>query len=599
MPRYRQRDTRWVPAACVAGGYLVVVAGLFALRLGAGLSLPVSVAVSAPPLVYAALAMLLLREALFARRLSWIGSACVTHVLLSTLAAAELTWAGGLSPLAALAQAFVFFSPAPVLTLVATPLTLAAFGLTSSKPARRAEPAPRPAAPARAKTLSSSVRAAKAMAEAAVAPVAPPRMASFGGTGAVAASPPSPSTITPPTAASGAAPATPSVASPAAPVTRPPKPARRGEDGMVRVSFARIAEQLPAEAFVLPFERLSESLREPHVVLVPRRVVLSQMRDGAVAVTWAHIASQFPDLALGMSDDEFRTQYPDLKLWLPMEEIAAQFPAGSIAAALAPETVGIELAAAPGAAIPVTPAPSRVPAIGHDVVSGIAVCFSGVGTFEAATESIGGTPVAVLIAPTVRRDAVTSCVAPLLRSLARAPADVITLRTEHAVVVVGVAATPVVVAARLTGAPVALLAQRAVRAAAGVGAGAPGMGPSAPRALEPVLVDAAVVQAARAVRSLGTVEVTVFADGPARVYVVSAGGGEDKAVAALALDLWEALGAGGDLGRPRSVVSQRGSAHTLVWPLARGGVLAVTGTATRPGRLLREAERAATLLEAM
>jgi hypothetical protein len=124
------------------------------------------------------------------------------------------------------------------------------------------------------------------------------------------------------------------------------------------------------------------------------------------------------------------------------------------------------------------------------------------------------------------------------------------------------------------------------------------MGASAPRALEPVLVDGVADEAAQTVQCLGTVEATAFADGPARVYVVSAGGGEDKAVAALALDLCDALGAGGDLGRLCSVVLQRGKAHTLVRPLARGGVLVVTGTVTRPGRLLREAERAATVLEA-
>jgi hypothetical protein len=83
-----------------------------------------------------------------------------------------------------------------------------------------------------------------------------------------------------------------------------------------------------------------------------------------------------------------------------------------------------------------------------------------VGTFEAATEPIGDTPVAVLVAPSVRRDAVASCVAPLLRSLARAAADVITLRMEQAVVIVGIASTPVVVAARLAGAPVGLRVRR-------------------------------------------------------------------------------------------------------------------------------------------
>jgi hypothetical protein len=585
MPRYRQRETRWVHAASVAGGYLVVVAGLFGLQLGAGLAVPVSVAVSAPPLVYAALAMVLLREARFAQRLSWIGSACVAHVALATLAAAELAWAADLSLPTGLAQVFVLFPPALVLTLVATPLTLAALGLTSSKPVRRAERVLRPAAPVRTKPLSSPERVTKP----------PPSPVAHPTTSAVAP-PPAPALV---------------VAPAAPPIILPAKPPRRGDDGMVRVSFARISAQLPAEAFVLPFERLSESLREPHLVLVPRRVVLSQMHDGAVAVTWAHIASQFPDLALRMSADEFRKQYPDLKLWLPMEELASQLPAGSIPAAPAPEADRLDtvpapvaptsngVANAPAPAIRVTPTLSRVELVDRDVVNAVVACFSGIGTFEGATERIADITVVALAEPGLPRESVSACAAPLVRSLAAASADVITLRTERAVVVLAVAPTPVVVAARLPGAPVALLAQRAARAAAAVGRGAPSLPSPARRALEPVEVDGTVALAAQAVRSLGAVDPTAFADGPARVYVVSAGGGDDKAVAALALGLCNALGADGKFGRPHTVLFQRGDAHTLVRPLARGGVLAVTGTVTRPGRLLKEAERAATLLEAI
>jgi hypothetical protein len=587
MPRYRRRETRWVHGASVAGGYLVVVASLFGLQLGAGLTVPVSVAVSAPPLVYAALAMVLLREAPFVRRLSWVGSACVAHVLLGALAAAELAWAADLSLPTALAQVFALFPPALLLTLVATPLILVAFGLTSSRPVRRAEPALRPAAPVRTKPLASPVR------------VTPPPSPVAHSTMSAVAPPPAPPSVVPP-------------APP--PVIPPAKPPRRGDDGMVRVSFARISAQLPAEAFVLPFERLSESLREPHLVLVPRRVVLSQMHDGTVAITWAHIASQFPDLALGMSDDEFRKQYPDLKLWLPMEELASQLPAGSIPGARAPEadrvaTVPAPVAptsngpanslVAPAPAIEVTPTLSRVEPVDRDVMNAVVACFNGIGTFEGATERIADITVVALAEPGLRRDAVSACAAPLVRSLAAASADVITLRTERAVVVLAVAPTPVVVAARRPGAPIALLAQRAARAAAAVGRGAPSLPPPARPALEPVGVDGAVAQAAQAVRSLGAVDATAFADGPARVYVVSAGGGDDKAVAALALGLCNALGADGDLGRAHTVLFQRGDAHTLVRPLRRGGVLAVTGAVTRPGRLLKEAERAATLLEAI
>ena len=659
MPRYRQGEARWVHAACVAGAYLVFVATLFTLQLGAGLSLPVPLAVAAPPLVYAALAMLLLREASFVRRFSWLGSACVVHLVLGALAATELTWAGGLSLPAAFAQVFVLFPPAPALTLVATPLTLAAFGLTAPRPTRRADASARPLAPVRAKVPVPTARATRSASDAATAAVPTPRVATATFGGFAAPVPPSSAPVSPPavpTAAVAApappepAPVVPVLPTAAPAVARPSKAARRADDGMVRVSFARIAAQLPAGAFVLPFERLGESLREPHLVLVPRRVVLSQMRDGAVAITWAHISSQFPDLALGMSDDEFRKQYPDLQLWLPMDEIVSQLPAGSVPGAPAPEPDRVETpltmpsngaptaaivpapisapvpaaavppisAPVPAAAVPpisapvpaaaarplsmavpATAAPRRTELPGREVTSQIAACFSAAGTFEVIADHILDSVVVTLVEPTLAREAVTTAAAPLLRALANASADVITLRTEHAVVVLGVAATPIVVAAPMPGAPVALLALCAARAAAAVGDGAPSVPSPAPRALEPVSVEPRVVAAARALRSLGAVQPTVFADGSARIYVVSADGGEDKAVALLALNVCDALGDGGDLGRPHAVVFRRGTTYTLVRPLAGSvGVLAATGVLTRPGRLLREADRAAAVLEA-
>jgi hypothetical protein len=101
-------------------------------------------------------------------------------------------------------------------------------------------------------------------------------------------------------------------------------------------------------------------------------------------------------------------------------------------------------------------------------------------------------------------------------------------------------------------------------------------------------------------RSFGTVEPTVFADGPARVYVFTTGRGDDKAVGALALGLSEALGASEDLGRPRSVIVRRGVEHTVVRPLAAvGAVLAVSGPVTRPGRMRADVERAAAVLARM
>src|SRR4029453_17529623 len=57
-------------------------------------------------------------------------------------------------------------------------------------------------------------------------------------------------------------------------VQAPPPPA---DEPLTRISFDRIAAQLPPDVFVLPPARLSESLREAHVVTVPSRHVLPHL----------------------------------------------------------------------------------------------------------------------------------------------------------------------------------------------------------------------------------------------------------------------------------------------------------------------------------
>lgn len=626
MPRYRKSETRWVHAACVAGGYLVCVAGLFTLQAGAGLNVPISVAVSAPPLVYAALAVLLLREAAFVRRLSWLGGACLVHVVLAGLAATELAWAGGLSLGNALAQVFVLFPPAPLLTLIATPLILATFGMTASRPAPRSDAAaPRLATGTRSRGVIPSPRAAGAAAESAptaARTIAPPTTRVAPSVVPIASTP---SPTTPPAVVAPA---------PTAPRTNPPsKPGRAANDGMVRVPFDRIAAQLPAEAFVLPFERLGESLREPHVILVPRRVVLSQMRDGAVVITWAHIASQFPDLALGMTGDQFRKEYPDLKFVLPVDELDAQLTPDAVGTA--PVSAPLPVVAPKPSAVParadVTPAPaatveapasSRAPAaasttpaaralprsapsspppaemMDRGTLARIVACFSGVGTFEAAAERNAGTVAVVLVEPGVSREAAIACAGRLLPFVAGVSADVVTLRTERTVLVLAAASAPIVVAVHRPNASVALLALRALSAAAIAGTIPPATPAPPRRDLEPMGSDDRVARAALALRTFGGAEPTVFADASGRVYVFSGGGGDDKGVAALALGVVEALGDGGELGAPVTVVFRRGAEQTVIRPLSgRAGVLAATGVVTRPGRALRDAERAAAVLE--
>jgi len=686
MARYRQTDTRWIRGSCVGGAYLVGVAVLFTLQVGAAIVVPLPLAVSAPPLVYAALSILLMPGAPFVRRLAWVGGACLVHVLLGTLASMQLMWAGGLSAVSALSQVFVLFAPAPALTLLATPVVLTSFGLKPSSPTSRMEtvparadgPSPRgesatprqaagPASP-RATSFAREARgrngaiAPRAVATPPVVPSAPPSNPAFARPSAPSAGAASAPTSMPGvvSAPSVAAPVT----SPVAPATirevpsvEVRRPARRGspapsvDDVMVRVSFDRIAPQLPAEAFVLPFERLGESLKEPQVLLVPRRVVLAQMREGGIAIDWATVAPQFPELALGISEAEFRYRYRDLKLSLPLDEVLSQLPPDTVPLVSAvvnaegletvppraspprtvsPADLATSFAGAPTlppvaavAAAPTVPAPLVAPAVptppavvlatpvdapaparaaepvDREIVRRAVACFGGVGTFEAAGERIGATTLVTLVAPSLSHAAVASSAARLAGFLAAGPGELVTVRTTRAVLVLAAATTPIVVAARRPGAPVALLELRAARAAAAVGDAPPTTPPT--RSLKLLTVDDRVDGAGQALTSFGFVEPTVFGDGAARVYVFSVPGGDARPVGALALGVCEAFREGGaDLGRLVSVVFRRGGERTLVRPLGNGGaVLAAAGPVTRPGRLHRDAERAATVLEVL
>jgi hypothetical protein len=614
-------------------------------------------------LVYAALSLVLVRDAPIVHRMSWIGAACLTHALLGVLASAELMWVAGLPAPAALAQVFRRFAPAPVLTLLATPLVLALLGAGALRPGARVEPPlpRRSTAPAASRSRSFARRAPPRLIEADPALAAAPSVfaPAAGPTLARSAPPrafrlPAPADVpivavaAPPVAPAAAMtePLRPSaspgeavepaaevlvahqavepaaevlvahqVVEPAAevlvahevveppapspaPLEVPPTPRRSPpaeastlsvDDGLVRISFDRVAAQLPAEAFVLPVHRLGESLKEPHTLLVPRRVVLAQMRAGGIAVDWQTIAAQFPELALGMSAADFRHQYPDLTLSLPVDEVLAQLPPDTMALASA-------VLSADGSTVSSRAEPPASPGPPPAEWSRIIEAFSGAGVFQAAFEPAGGRPLVSLVEPGLERSAVAACAGALVR-IVDGHGEVITARTARAVVVLAVGPIGVLAAARRPGVPAALLELRAVRAAAAGDARAVAAPPSPRRPLEPRRVAAGMASAARALASFGAVRPAVFADRSARVYVFSA---DERAAAALgerALTVCAALNDAWELGPLVSVTFRRGGELTLVRPLAGGGALAATGPVTRPGRAHRDADRAAAVLE--
>lgn len=605
MSRHRPSPLgRAVRVAGVIAVYFVAASTLFALDLGDAGAAPVWAVVVVPPLLYAALSLRVLRRASAGQRLAWLGGACLVHLMLGAVAAASFAMLAALTPAVALAHAFARVGPVPLLLLIATPMALAPSrgrGLSSrpAPPAERPARAPQfftaPAAPGE----TPFARAAR-LREAAEAPATPP--------------PP----VEPP-----------------APPAEPP-----ADEGVVRVPFERVAGQLPADAFTLPLNRVAESLREPHWLTVPRRVVLAQLPEGAVAVDWALVASQFPPLAFAVSDVEFRRRHPNLRLTLPLDDLLRQLPRGLLATGGAPSRidgldafpppfqplaappgtttagppddgpdrpVGIVIASPPPAPVapPVAP-PREMPreAVDRETLARLAACLAGAGTFEAWSGEADGVPLVAFVAPSLPRDAVTAAAAHVARLLGAAVGEQVTVRTARAAIVVTAAPTPIVIAARRPGAPVALLEQRGARAAAQ--SGRPGEGGTPPeRELAALTVEPRVAVVAGALGAFGGVEPAVLADpaAGARVYVFREPDRAAERVGALALAAWEGLARvrDADLGALVSITFRQGRRRTLVRALAGGEgttLLAAAGPVARPGRAWREADRAAATLEA-
>jgi hypothetical protein len=93
---------------------------------------------------------------------------------------------------------------------------------------------------------------------------------------------------------------------------------------VIRVRFARIESQLPAEAFACSVGAVGPELSTPGYVTVARALVLPQLSEGMVTVPWSAIAEQFPDRVLIRSAAEITAHLVDGRLSLPLDEVVAQ-----------------------------------------------------------------------------------------------------------------------------------------------------------------------------------------------------------------------------------------------------------------------------------
>jgi hypothetical protein len=295
-------------------------------------------------------------------------------------------------------------------------------------------------------------------------------------------------------------------------------------------------------------------------------------------------------------------------------------PAPPVVAPASPQPVAVPPVLAPPPSPVVAPPPPPVgphqapaPPVWRDVVADVisrdalvtrlAACLAGVGTFESWSGVVDNTALVAFIAPTLARDAVTAVAARVAQLLGAAAGEQVTVRTARAAIIVSAAPTPVVVAARRPGAPVALLELRGMRAAGLAGRASEGAA-LPPRPLAKVSVEPRVASVAGTLGAFGVLEPAVLTDagGAARVYVFREPGREAERLAALALAVWEGLGRShdGDLGALVSVAFRQGRRRILVRPLAGRGtaLLAAAGPVARPGRAWRDVDRAAAALEA-
>ena len=97
------------------------------------------------------------------------------------------------------------------------------------------------------------------------------------------------------------------------------------DEPTVRISWSRVAEELPMEAFNVPLDQVAERMRQPGALLVPQSVVLPQLAAGLIRVAWDVIAPQFPREALAVSDAEMAERLPN-GIRLPLDEIVRQVP---------------------------------------------------------------------------------------------------------------------------------------------------------------------------------------------------------------------------------------------------------------------------------
>lgn len=102
-------------------------------------------------------------------------------------------------------------------------------------------------------------------------------------------------------------------------------PAPGADEPTVRISFGRVASEIPAEVFRLSLEQVAQQMWQPGSLLIPHSLILPQLSEGLIRVTWDAVASQFPRDQLLVSDTEMMERLPN-GIRLPLDEVILQVP---------------------------------------------------------------------------------------------------------------------------------------------------------------------------------------------------------------------------------------------------------------------------------
>lgn len=447
----------------------------------------------------------------------------------------------------------------------------------------------------------------------------------------------------------GAADAIADIAMPAAYAEPAQRPAREPMEEVVRIPFARISDQLPAETFRLPLDRVAANLLEPGYVLVPRHLLTPQLAEGAAQVKWDVVAEQFPRQALALTDADLARRLPNGALVLPLDEILAQVPPelftlsspavdvrgiedfpppfqphvpppsppAADTTAQSAEPVEAPLVKAPGpplasepdpepAAVedwarPIEPAPAPASAmviaapVPTELTRVAGLLAPSLSTLTVDVVTVAGTRLVVAAAPSFERAAVVDMATRTLPFLTdarlAAPPEQLTVRAEEAVLVLtplGADTTLAVVPA--SGASLALLERLALRAAAEMGqdgAREPTAATASDDELRDVTVPAHVRALADSLGAFGPVTPTVLRDvgGAVVLYLFLPSHVDPRPLGAFARDLARGL-EGAPLGRV-SAVTVRLGAHRVVIRTAEATVARTTLLVTGGGPVAR------------